>query len=73
MLIAQSTAAEKLAVPSNLTVAQFLLDQPFHHTRPQRLSTTPCLIDDATGQRIYLDEVRRVTEIRHTTSDTLFS
>ncbi|KAJ6558663.1 phenylacetyl-CoA ligase [Mycena sp. CBHHK59/15] len=45
--------------PDNLTVPQFLLDNVYRHvTRPQRLARTPCLIDDETGQQVFLDELR---------------
>ncbi|KAJ7678162.1 phenylacetyl-CoA ligase [Mycena polygramma] len=45
--------------PDNLTVPQFLLDGVSQHvTHPQRLAGTPCLIDDDTGQKVMLEELR---------------
>ncbi|KAJ7604638.1 phenylacetyl-CoA ligase [Roridomyces roridus] len=45
--------------PDNLSVAQFLLDGLGNHvTRAQRSASTPCLIDDDSGQRVYLEELR---------------
>ncbi|KAJ7750426.1 phenylacetyl-CoA ligase [Mycena maculata] len=45
--------------PDNLTVPQFLLDGLYTHvTHPQRMASTPCLIDDETGQRTFLEELR---------------
>lgn len=45
--------------PDDLTVPQFLLDGLCQHeTHPQRLASTPCLIDDDTGQKVFLEEVR---------------
>ncbi|KAK0235200.1 phenylacetyl-CoA ligase [Armillaria nabsnona] len=45
-------------IPTNLTVPQFLLDEYHHVTRPTRLARTPCLIDDDTGQVVFIDELR---------------
>ncbi|KAJ7220536.1 phenylacetyl-CoA ligase [Mycena pura] len=47
--------------PDHLTVPQFLLDSYQHVTRPQRLSHSPCLIDDDTGQVVFLEELRERT------------
>ncbi|KAJ7621245.1 phenylacetyl-CoA ligase [Roridomyces roridus] len=48
--------------PDNLSVAQFLLDGLDNHvTRAQRSASTPCLIDDDSGQRVYLEELRTRT------------
>ncbi|KAJ7182711.1 amp dependent CoA ligase [Mycena crocata] len=49
--------------PDDLTVPQFLLDSIYRHvTRPRRLADTPCLIDDDTGQKIFLEELRARTQ-----------
>ncbi|KAJ7472321.1 phenylacetyl-CoA ligase [Mycena galericulata] len=48
--------------PDNLTVAQFLLDSVYTHvTHPQRLASIPCLIDDDSGRRVFLEELRTRT------------
>ncbi|KAJ7088641.1 phenylacetyl-CoA ligase [Mycena epipterygia] len=48
--------------PDDLTVPQFLLDGLCQHeTHPQRLAGTPCLIDDVTGQKVFLEELRERT------------
>ncbi|KAF7369084.1 Phenylacetyl-ligase [Mycena venus] len=45
--------------PDNLTVPQFLLDGVSRHvTHPQRLVGTPCLIEDDTGRKVTLNELR---------------
>ncbi|KAJ7901590.1 phenylacetyl-CoA ligase, partial [Mycena leptocephala] len=49
--------------PDNLTVPQFLLDGISQHvTHPQRLAGTPCLIDDDSGQKVMLEELRDRTQ-----------
>ncbi|KAG7440450.1 phenylacetyl-CoA ligase [Guyanagaster necrorhizus] len=57
MVVLQSTTP-LTAIPTNLTVPQFLLDEYHHVTRPTRLPRTPCLIDDDTGQVVFIDELR---------------
>ncbi|KAK0199836.1 phenylacetyl-CoA ligase [Desarmillaria ectypa] len=57
MVLLQSTTP-LTAIPTNLTVPQFLLDEYHHVTRPTRLARTPCLIDDDTGQVVFIDELR---------------
>ncbi|KAJ3777221.1 phenylacetyl-CoA ligase [Lentinula raphanica] len=49
-------------VPSNISVPRFLLDDYRHPTRPERLPETPCLIDDATGDKVFMEELRRRTQ-----------
>ncbi|KAJ4474378.1 phenylacetyl-CoA ligase [Lentinula aciculospora] len=49
-------------VPSNLSVPSFLLDNFCHATRPERIAGTPCLIDDATGEKVFMEELRARTQ-----------
>ncbi|KIK57454.1 hypothetical protein GYMLUDRAFT_172807 [Collybiopsis luxurians FD-317 M1] len=49
-------------VPANLSVPQFLLDDFRHATRPTRLVDTPCLIDDDSGERVFMEELRTRTQ-----------
>lgn len=44
-------------VPSNLSVPRFLLDGYCHTTRPERPKAIPCLIDDTTGEKVFIEEV----------------
>ncbi|KAF5391038.1 hypothetical protein D9757_003956 [Collybiopsis confluens] len=48
-------------IPTNLSVPQFLLDDFDHATRPVRLSNTPCLIDNESGERVFMEQLRRKT------------
>ncbi|KAJ7489366.1 acetyl-CoA synthetase-like protein [Mycena latifolia] len=49
--------------PDDLTVPQFLLDGLCRHvTHPRRLASTPCLIDDDSGQKVFLQELRERTQ-----------
>ncbi|ESK91930.1 phenylacetyl- ligase [Moniliophthora roreri MCA 2997] len=45
-------------IPSNLTIPQFFLDNFKHSTRPVRPAQVPCLIDDETGEKVFLDQLR---------------
>ncbi|KAJ7695976.1 phenylacetyl-CoA ligase [Mycena rosella] len=47
------------AIPDDLTIPQFQLD---HCTGPKRSSKTPCLIEDASGRQVFLEEVRERTQ-----------
>ncbi|KAJ7768281.1 acetyl-CoA synthetase-like protein [Mycena metata] len=48
--------------PDDLTVPQFFLDGSSRHvTQPERLVGTPCLIDDDSGQKVMLEELRERT------------
>ncbi|KAF9074756.1 hypothetical protein BDP27DRAFT_1444156 [Rhodocollybia butyracea] len=49
-------------VPSHLSVPGFLLDDFWHVTRPKRLTDTPCLIDDNTGEKVFMEELRARTQ-----------
>ncbi|KAJ3785036.1 phenylacetyl-CoA ligase [Lentinula aff. detonsa] len=49
-------------VPSNISVPRFLLDNFCHATRPERLAETPCLIDNATGEKVFMEELRTRTQ-----------
>ncbi|KAF8895160.1 hypothetical protein BD779DRAFT_1668497 [Infundibulicybe gibba] len=55
------TATQALPyIPDNLTLAQFMLD--YHHDiQPIRSQETPCLIEEANGRGIGLDELRERT------------
>ncbi|KAF8810188.1 acetyl-CoA synthetase-like protein [Phlegmacium glaucopus] len=44
--------------PDNLTIPQFLLDSQ-HPNKPLRKQGNPWLIEDATGRKIYFEEVRK--------------
>ncbi|KAK0464422.1 phenylacetyl-CoA ligase [Desarmillaria tabescens] len=44
------------AVPDNLSIPQFFLDVPHHVARPIEKEGTPWLIEDTSGQAIYLEE-----------------
>ncbi|KAH9950863.1 phenylacetyl-CoA ligase [Amylocystis lapponica] len=49
--------------PANLTLPQFMLDELHAHpTRPVRLADTPCIIDEESGKKVYLDELRSRTD-----------
>ncbi|KAF9028932.1 phenylacetyl-CoA ligase [Hymenopellis radicata] len=61
MVVAQSPISPHTAIPTHLTVPQFLLDEYHHTSRPTRLAETPCLIDDDTGQVVFWDELRSRT------------
>ncbi|KAJ7176674.1 phenylacetyl-CoA ligase [Mycena filopes] len=50
-----------VAPPDNLTVPEFLFGTSQHVTQPKRLVDTPCLIDDETGRRVMLEELRERT------------
>ncbi|KAJ7100658.1 phenylacetyl-CoA ligase [Mycena belliarum] len=63
-----------VAPPDHLSVPQFLLDGlDWHVTYPGRLASTPCLIDEESGQKVFLEEVRyrRQAPDSSTTSLTL--
>ncbi|KAJ7596066.1 phenylacetyl-CoA ligase [Mycena floridula] len=63
MVLMQTISPPPMCVPSNLTVPQFLLDDRYYHiTRPKRLSSTPCLIEDRTGREVFMDELRLRTQ-----------
>ncbi|KAJ3933062.1 MAG: phenylacetyl-CoA ligase [Lentinula lateritia] len=49
-------------VPSNLSVPRFLLDGYCHTTRPERPKAIPCLIDDTTGEKVFIEELRARTQ-----------
>ena len=44
-------------VPDDVTVPQFIFDGT-HETRPARRPEIPWLVEDATGRKIFEDEVR---------------
>ncbi|KAJ6557283.1 hypothetical protein DFH09DRAFT_1163610 [Mycena vulgaris] len=48
------------AIPDDVTIPQFQLDQR-DPARPTRPSNTPCLIDDASGRQVHLEELRERT------------
>lgn len=52
----------------NLTLPQLIFDYA-HPTRPQRPADVPCMIDDETGRRVFLSEVRD-TDIRTKDGDS---
>ncbi|KAF5366277.1 hypothetical protein D9758_005667 [Tetrapyrgos nigripes] len=58
MALAQFTTTAAPQTPSNLSVPQFLLDDYSHSTRPERPLHVPCLIDDSTGTKIFLTQLR---------------
>ncbi|KAJ7134409.1 phenylacetyl-CoA ligase [Mycena epipterygia] len=49
------------AIPDDLTIPQFQLDH-IDATRPHRNAGIPCLIDDASGRRVHLEELRERTQ-----------
>jgi 4-coumarate--CoA ligase len=49
--------AAPLAIPDDLTAAQFMLDHT-HPLRPPRPATAPWFIDDTTGRPVFLEEVQ---------------
>ncbi|KAJ3851893.1 phenylacetyl-CoA ligase [Lentinula lateritia] len=49
-------------VPSNLSVPRFLLDGYCHVTRPERPKEIPCLIDDTTGEKVFIEELQARTQ-----------
>lgn len=52
-----------VAPPDHLSVPQFLLDGlDWHVTYPGRLASTPCLIDEESGQKVFLEELRECTQ-----------
>ncbi|KAJ6512071.1 amp dependent CoA ligase [Mycena vitilis] len=54
-------ALDPLAIPDNLTIAQFMLDPGYQHPLRPAQGAVPCLIEDATGRRVSLDELRERT------------
>jgi hypothetical protein len=46
-------------VPDDLTLTQFIFDS-IHQCRPVRPRGVPWLVNDATGRKIYLEEVTMV-------------
>ncbi|KAJ7645554.1 amp dependent CoA ligase [Mycena polygramma] len=54
-------ALDPLAIPDNLTIAQFMLDPEYQHPLRPAQGAIPCLIEDATGRRVFLDELRQRT------------
>ncbi|KAJ7212301.1 phenylacetyl-CoA ligase [Mycena pura] len=48
------------AIPDDLSVPQFQLDH-IDASRPHRHASIPCLIDDASGRRVHLEELRERT------------
>ncbi|KAJ8082565.1 hypothetical protein PM082_008420 [Marasmius tenuissimus] len=58
MLLNQSSSFDEASVPSDLTIPQFLLDQYEHPTRPKRPIDVPCLVDEDTGARLYIKDLR---------------
>jgi len=63
MVLIQSSASSLIHSPDNLTVPQFLLDDTYGHgTRPTRTPDTPCIIDNETGRKVFLDELRFRTQ-----------
>ncbi|KAK1220334.1 hypothetical protein PQX77_016905 [Marasmius sp. AFHP31] len=58
MILDQSSSFDEASVPSDLTIPQFLLDQYEHPTRPKRPIDVPCLIDEDTGARLYMKDLR---------------
>lgn len=51
-----STSGTLPAIPDDLTIPQFQLDY-IDPNRPTRHANIPCLIDDASGKKVYLEEV----------------
>ncbi|KAF7302723.1 Phenylacetyl-CoA ligase [Mycena chlorophos] len=47
-------------IPDNVTIPQFMLETP-HSARPHRPASAPWLIEDGSGRRIGLDELRSRT------------
>ena len=53
-------ASDQPFVPhrDDMTIPQFMFEiEEAHPTRPRRDSQVPCLIDEASGQKVYLDDV----------------
>ncbi|KAJ7366644.1 amp dependent CoA ligase [Mycena albidolilacea] len=50
---------DRRQIPDDVTIAEFMLDYR-HPLRPAQ-GTAPCLIEDATGRRVYLHELREQT------------
>ncbi|THU97155.1 phenylacetyl-CoA ligase [Dendrothele bispora CBS 962.96] len=62
MTIFHSNSQPLPPVPDSLTVPQFILDTEVKTTDPRAPTKIPCFIEELTGRKIYLDELRSKTE-----------
>ncbi|KAF7365396.1 Phenylacetyl-CoA ligase [Mycena venus] len=56
-----ATAGILPAIPDDLSIPQFQLDHD-DPNRPARHTNIPCLIDDASGRKVYFEELRERTQ-----------